>query len=227
MAHCRHSGTCVCDSSSSATSASENRIARQRFEDATQSGLRCACAMKKAHAEPRSSPRHRLADRQRDRRSGNRETSGFRRLNEGVEQSPAAVHRQSSLDAQSNVRNYGRFFKHPERSSWCRSPRPSLGRDRPRQLGNSFDQGDNHVLVSRADHTARPPRDRPRGGLVREGRPSRCSGFGREPCRADDRRANSVRLGNTNRIPSQADVRKEDDVHRLVDRTVEDASMSR
>jgi hypothetical protein len=46
--------------------------------------------MKKAHAEPFLHPRHGLADRRRGHAelpSRNRETSSFRRLNEGIQRS--------------------------------------------------------------------------------------------------------------------------------------------
>src|SRR5277367_3395750 len=51
--------------------------------------------MKKAHAEPFLHPRHRLADRRRrhaELASGDRKTSSFRRLNEGIQRSQT-VHR--------------------------------------------------------------------------------------------------------------------------------------
>jgi hypothetical protein len=55
--------------------------------------------MKKAHAEPFLHPRHRLADRRRRHAklpSRNRETSGFRRLNEGIQRSQT-VHPRTPL----------------------------------------------------------------------------------------------------------------------------------
>src|SRR6202011_3987236 len=50
----------------------------------------CSVRMKEAHAEPFLHPRHRLADRRRRHAklpSSNRETSGSRRLNKGIQRS--------------------------------------------------------------------------------------------------------------------------------------------
>src|ERR1700730_13567583 len=71
--------------------------------------------MKEAHAEPFLHPRHRLADRRRRHSklpSRNRETSGFRRLNEGIQRSETVHPRTSTADTQVRyVWNYGPFFK--------------------------------------------------------------------------------------------------------------------
>src|ERR1700694_656727 len=71
--------------------------------------------MKEAHAEPFLYPRHRLADRRRRHAklpSRNRETSGVRRLNEGIQRSQAVQPRTSTSDNQVRyVWNYGPFFK--------------------------------------------------------------------------------------------------------------------
>jgi hypothetical protein len=71
--------------------------------------------MKEAHAEPFLHPRHRLADRRRRHAklpSCNRKTSGFRRLNEGIQRSQTVHSRSSISDARVRyVWNYGPFFK--------------------------------------------------------------------------------------------------------------------
>src|SRR6267378_5987145 len=71
--------------------------------------------MKKAHAEPLLYPRHRLADRRRRHAklpSRNREISGFRGLNEGIQRSQTVHPRTSIADNQVRyVWNYGPFFK--------------------------------------------------------------------------------------------------------------------
>src|ERR1700732_4245645 len=71
--------------------------------------------MKEAHAEPFLHPRHRLADRRRRHAklsSRDRETSGFRRLNEGIQRSQTVHPRTSTADNQVRcVWNYGPFFK--------------------------------------------------------------------------------------------------------------------
>src|SRR5271169_6518915 len=71
--------------------------------------------MEEAHAQPFLHPRHRLADRRRRHAklpSRNREISGFRGLNEGI-QGSQTVHPRTSI-ADNRVRyvwNYGPFFK--------------------------------------------------------------------------------------------------------------------
>src|ERR1700737_5462510 len=71
--------------------------------------------MKKAHAEPSLHPPHRLADRRgrpAELPSRNRETSGFRRLNKGIQRSQTVHPRASISDIEVRyVWNYGPFFK--------------------------------------------------------------------------------------------------------------------
>src|SRR5271155_5083462 len=71
--------------------------------------------MKEAHAQPFLHPRHRLPDR-RGRHaklsSGNRETTGLRGLNEGIQRSETVHPRGSIADIQVRyVWSFGPFFK--------------------------------------------------------------------------------------------------------------------
>src|SRR5258708_141402 len=92
---------CICDSSSSAASISE-KMRRQRFEEQGTfrgQGDAAGAAMKEAHAEAFLHPRHRLADRRRRNAElppCKRETSGLRRLNEGIQRSQT-VHARTSI----------------------------------------------------------------------------------------------------------------------------------
>src|SRR5271170_3150702 len=71
--------------------------------------------MEEAHAQPFLHPRHRLADRRRRHAklpSRNREISGFRGLNEGIQRSQTVHPRASIADIKVGyVWNYGPFFK--------------------------------------------------------------------------------------------------------------------
>src|SRR6266851_917905 len=85
--------------------------------------------MKEAHAEPLLYPRHRLADRRRRHAklpSRNRETSGFRGLNEGIQRSQTVHPRTSTSDNQVRyVWIYGPFFK-PLGEFICQPPRKEV-----------------------------------------------------------------------------------------------------
>jgi hypothetical protein len=108
--------SCVCDSSSSAALISE-KMRRQRSRNRPPSAVRVTprAAVKKAHAEPFLHPGYRLADRRRRNTklpSRDREASGFRRLNKGIQRSQAVHPRVSISDNQVRyVRNYGQLFQ--------------------------------------------------------------------------------------------------------------------
>src|SRR5437868_14255642 len=85
--------------------------------------------MEEAHAEPFLHPRHRLTDR-RGRHaklpSRERETSGFGRLNEGVQRSQTVHQLTSTSDNQVRyVWNYGPFFE-PPGEFICRATRKEV-----------------------------------------------------------------------------------------------------
>src|SRR6476620_2041909 len=86
--------------------------------------------MKQAHAEPLLHPRHSLADRRRRHAklpSRDREASGFRRPDEGIERSET-VHRRNSI-SDTGVRYvwiYGPIFKPSVALIFVPTPRPPL-----------------------------------------------------------------------------------------------------
>jgi hypothetical protein len=85
--------------------------------------------MEEADAEPFLHPRHRLVDRRRrhaELPSRNRETSGFRRLNEGTQRSQTVHPRTSTSDNQVQcVWNYRPFFK-PSGEFICQATRKEV-----------------------------------------------------------------------------------------------------
>src|SRR5258705_10369883 len=86
--------------------------------------------MEQAHAEPLFHPRHCLADRRRRHAklpSRDREASGFRRPDKGIERSQTVHPRTSISDIQVRyIWNHGRIFKPPEAPILGPTPRPNL-----------------------------------------------------------------------------------------------------
>src|SRR5437870_607664 len=179
--------------------------------------------MKEAHAEPLLHPRHCLADcRRRDPKlpSRDRKASGFRRPDEGVERSQTVHPRTSISDIGVRyVWNYGPIFKSLGAPILAPAPRPifpleTAGCSNPLPIKEII-MSSSVVLIT--------------GALTGIGRAAAVS-FAKAGHRlvvsgrkadAGEALVGELRSFGAEAEFIQADVRREDDVRRLVDRTVE------
>src|SRR3984957_20674168 len=178
--------------------------------------------MKKAHAEPLLHPGHRLADRRRRNAklsSRDREASRFRRLNEGIQRSQT-VHPRIPISDNSvrYVRNYGPLFQGFERVYVWPEPdgiRPhGLVAGHDRHVLEDYNMNGQVVLVTGAlsgiGRAAAVAFAKKGAKMVVAGRRDEAGKALVKELRSFGSEAEFI----------NADVRKEDDVRALVDKTV-------